>query len=95
MNDVIGYKKGDNIVDLQTIEAKDININDAIPIYFDNSAEALELIRHSAAHLMAQAIKELYPDVKFYVGPTIENGFYYDLKTSQTISDKDLKNIEK
>ncbi len=94
-NDIIGYKTGDNIVDLQTIKARNIDISTAEPVYFDNSKEAFELIRHSAAHLMAQAIKELYPDAKFYVGPTIENGFYYDLKTSQTISDKDLKEIEK
>ena len=94
-NDVIGYKIGDNIVDLQTVEAKNIDISDAKSIYFDDSEDALEIIRHSAAHLMAQAIKELYPDAKFYVGPTIENGFYYDLKTSTPISDKDLKNIEK
>ncbi|EDM22931.1 threonine--tRNA ligase [Caminibacter mediatlanticus] len=94
-NDIIGYKIGDNIFDLQTIEAKNIDISDAKPIYFDDSEDALEIIRHSAAHLMAQAIKELYPDAKFYVGPTIENGFYYDLKTSTPITDKDLKNIEK
>ena len=94
-NDIIGYKIGESIVDLQTIEAKNIDINDAKPIYFDDSEDALEIIRHSAAHLMAQAIKELFPDAKFYVGPTIENGFYYDLKTSTPISDKDLKNIEK
>ncbi len=95
MSDVIGYKIGDNIVDLQTIKAKNIDISEATPIYFDDSDDALEIIRHSAAHLMAQAIKELYPDAKFYVGPTIENGFYYDLKTSTPITDKDLKNIEK
>jgi len=95
MSDIIGYKIGDNIIDLQTIEAKNIDIKDATPIYFDDSEDALEIIRHSAAHLMAQAIKEIFPDAKFYVGPTIENGFYYDLKTSEPISDKDLKNIEK
>ena len=95
MADVIGYKVGDNILDLQTIEAKNIDISNATPIEFDNSEDALEIIRHSAAHLMAQAIKEIYPDAKFYVGPTIENGFYYDLKTSTPITEKDLKNIEK
>jgi len=95
MSDIIGYKIGDSIVDLQTIEAKNIDTSNATPIYFDDSEDALEIIRHSAAHLMAQAIKELYPDAKFYVGPTIENGFYYDLKTSTPITDKDLKNIEK
>jgi threonyl-tRNA synthetase len=91
-NDIIGYKYKDKIIDTQT--ANEIGV-EGEPIYFDNSDEALEIIRHSAAHLMAQAIKELYPDAKFYVGPTIENGFYYDLKTSETITDKDLKNIEK
>ncbi len=91
--DIIALKIDGNIIDLQTAEAKGIEGGE--PIYFDNSPEALEVIRHSAAHLMAQAIKELYPDAKFYVGPTIENGFYYDLKTSTPITDKDLKNIEK
>ncbi len=91
--DIIALKINGEIVDLQTAEAKGIKGGE--PIYFDNSPQALEVIRHSAAHLMAQAIKELYPDAKFYVGPTIENGFYYDLKTQTPITDKDLKNIEK
>ena len=95
MADVIGYKIGDDIFDLQTVEAKNIDTKNATPIEFDNSEDALEIIRHSAAHLMAQAIKELYPDAKFYVGPTVENGFYYDLKTETPITEKDLKNIEK
>ena len=91
--DVIALNLNDQIIDLQTAEAKGIEGGE--PVYFDNSPEALEVIRHSAAHLMAQAIKELYPEAKFYVGPTIENGFYYDLKTDTPITDKDLKNIEK
>ena len=91
--DVIALNLNDQIIDLQTAEAKGIERGE--PVYFDNSPEALEVIRHSAAHLMAQAIKELYPEAKFYVGPTIENGFYYDLKTEKPITDKDLKNIEK
>ena len=93
LQDVIALKIDGNIIDLQTAEAKGIEGGE--PVYFDNSPEALEVIRHSAAHLMAQAIKELYPEAKFYVGPTIENGFYYDLKTDTPITDKDLKNIEK
>ena len=95
MADVIGYKIGDDIFDLQTVEAKNIDTTNGTPIEFDNSEDALEIIRHSAAHLMAQAIKELYPDARFYVGPTVENGFYYDLKTETPITEKDLKNIEK
>lgn len=56
--------------------------------------DALSVLRHSTAHLMAQAIKRLYPDVKFGVGPSIENGFYYDTDTEKAITDEDLKKIE-
>lgn len=77
--------------------ANNTKINEKIgePIYFDNSKEALEIIRHSAAHLMAQAIKTLYPDAKFFVGPVVDEGFYYDFKTSAKIGEEDLITIEK
>ena len=57
----------------------------------------LETLRHSTAHLMAQAIQELYPTetVKLGIGPTIDNGFYYDVDLKTRIQDEDLKNIEK
>jgi len=64
-------------------------------IYYNNEESSLEIIRHSTAHLMAQAIKQLYKEAKFYVGPTVEDGFYYDFKVDTPISDKELKNIEK
>ena len=51
----------------------------AIEIITEGSEEALEIMRHSTAHLMAQAIKRLYKNVKLGVGPVIENGFYYDV----------------
>ncbi len=89
---IIGYKKDGVIYDTQTAQMEGI---DGSEIRFDNSPDALEIIRHSTAHLMAQAIKELYPDAKFFVGPTIEDGFYYDLKTKETITEDDLKKIEK
>ena len=89
---IIGYKKDGVIYDTQTAQMEGI---DGSEIRFDNSPDALEIIRHSTAHLMAQAIKELYPDAKFFVGPTIEDGFYYDLKTKETIIEDDLKKIEK
>ena len=89
---VIGIKKGDEIFDTQTAEVQDISGDE---IYYDNSDDALEIIRHSTAHLMAQAIKMLYPDAKFFVGPVIEDGFYYDFRTQEKISDSDLKAIEK
>ncbi len=53
------------------------------PIYLDGSPECLEVLRHSCAHLMAQAIKALYPDAKFFVGPVIEDGFYYDFRVGE------------
>ena len=85
-------KYNDEIIDLQTAKALGI---EGEPIELDNSKESLEVLRHSTAHLMAQAIKSLYPDAEFYVGPVVKEGFYYDFKTSTTIGEADLKNIEK
>ena len=90
MNDVIAYKVGGQIIDTQT--AVDSSYEN--PILFNNSKESLEVIRHSCAHLMAQAIKALYPDAKFFVGPVIEDGFYYDFRVGVKIGDADLKAIE-
>ena len=88
----IAIKKDEQIIDLQT--AKELGI-EGEAIELDNSADSLEVLRHSTAHLMAQAIKSLYPDAEFYVGPTVKEGFYYDFKTSSEIGEKDLKKIEK
>ncbi|MCL2559358.1 MAG: threonine--tRNA ligase [Turicibacter sp.] len=60
----------------------------------DNEA-AMPVLNHSTAHLMAQAIKRLYPDAKFGVGPAIEEGFYYDFDTEEKVTDEDLTKIEK
>jgi threonyl-tRNA synthetase len=57
--------------------------------------EGLEIIRHSSAHLMAQAVKQLYPDVQVTIGPVIENGFYYDFASSKPFSSEDLAAIDK
>ncbi|MEX2010153.1 MAG: threonine--tRNA ligase, partial [Dongiaceae bacterium] len=56
--------------------------------------EALELLRHDAAHVMAEAVKELYPEVQVTIGPAIENGFYYDFARSQPFTPDDLARIE-
>ncbi|MBU3014463.1 threonine--tRNA ligase [Poseidonibacter lekithochrous] len=88
----IGILKDGQIYDLQTAEA--LNIEGDV-IKQDNSAESLEILRHSCAHMMAQAIKELYPDAKFFVGPVVTEGFYYDFKVDAKISDDDLTTIEK
>ena len=66
-----------------------------IEIVTPGSDEALEVLRHSTAHLMAQALKRLYGDVKFGVGPVIEGGFYYDFDTDEKISSDDFEKIEK
>ena len=66
-----------------------------IAIITPESEEALEVLRHSSAHLMAQAVKRLYPDAKLGVGPVIENGFYYDIDTESSITAEDLPVIEK
>jgi len=92
LEDVIALKINNQIVDTQSIVSQD---QDGERILFDNSPEALEVIRHSSPPLRAQAIKELYPDAKFFVGPVIEDGFYYDFKTEAKISETDLKAIEK
>ncbi|MEB6195908.1 threonine--tRNA ligase [Mammaliicoccus sciuri] len=66
-----------------------------IEIVTPGSDEALEVLRHSTAHLMAQALQRLYGDVKFGVGPVIEGGFYYDVDTEHKISSDDFETIEK
>ena len=56
--------------------------------------EQLQTLRHSASHVMAQAIKRLWPDVKLAIGPAIDNGFYYDFDTEHTFTNDDLEKIE-
>jgi threonyl-tRNA synthetase len=89
--DSIGIRKDDVIYDLQT--AKALNIQGENITREDSGA--LEILRHSTAHLMAQAIKELYEDAQFFVGPVVDEGFYYDFKTTTPVTDEDLKIIEK
>src|SRR3712207_3202792 len=59
-----------------------------------DSSEGLEVLRHSTAHAMAQAILELYPGSKLTIGPPIENGFFYDIEVAGRITDEDLPRIE-
>ncbi|MBU8879660.1 threonine--tRNA ligase [Bacillus sp. FJAT-29790] len=67
----------------------------AIEIVTQGSEDALEVLRHSSAHLMAQAIKRLYKNVKLGVGPVIEGGFYYDIDIEESLTPEDLPLIEK
>jgi threonyl-tRNA synthetase len=67
----------------------------ALAIITDKDAEGLEIIRHSTAHLLAHAVKELYPDAQVTIGPVIENGFYYDFAYKRPFTPEDLATIEK
>ncbi len=67
----------------------------AINTIKDNEAEALELIRHDCAHIMARAVQEIWPDVKVTIGPVIENGWYYDFDREEPFTPEDLGLIEK
>lgn len=92
---LIGKKIGDKIYDLCTLQEENLeHAPDGEPIYYDDSESALEILRHSCAHLMAQAIKELYADAQFFVGPVVDEGFYYDFKTEKKIGEDDLPLIE-
>ncbi|WP_423799278.1 threonine--tRNA ligase [Neobacillus sp. SAB-20_R2A] len=67
----------------------------SIEIVTPESKDALEVLRHSTAHLMAQAVKRLYPGAKLGVGPVIEGGFYYDMDLEESLTPEDLPKIEK
>jgi threonyl-tRNA synthetase len=64
------------------------------PVFYGDE-QALDVLRHSAAHLMAQAVKELFPEAKVAIGPAIEQGFYYDFAVPEAFTPEDLKKIEK
>ena len=72
-----------------------ISANAALSIITDKDAEGLELIRHSTAHLLAYAVKELFPEAQVTIGPVIENGFYYDFSYARPFTPEDLAAIEK
>lgn len=78
------------LVDLSYVVEKDAEV----AIVTGRDPEGLELIRHSTAHLMAQAVKELFPSAQVTIGPAIENGFYYDFSFERPFTPEDLKKIE-
>ncbi len=85
-----GKLNGD-LIDLKTPLPND----GTIEIVTASSEEALEIMRHSTAHLLAQAVKRLFPNVQLGVGPVIEGGFYYDIDADESITAEDLPKIEK
>ncbi|MBU7216889.1 threonine--tRNA ligase [Staphylococcus gallinarum] len=87
----VAGKLNGQLIDL----TRPIETDGEIEIVTPGSEEALEVLRHSTAHLMAQALKRLYGDVCFGVGPVIEGGFYYDFDMEESISSDDFEKIEK
>ena len=90
-NKAIAGKVNGALYDLR----RPINEDASVEIVTPDQPEALEILRHSTAHLLAQAVKRIYKDVKFGVGPVIEGGFYYDMDLEKSITPEDLPVIEK
>jgi len=84
-------KVDDKLVDTSYLIEQDSNL----AIITDRDEEGLEVIRHSTAHLLAQAVKQLFPDAQVTIGPVIEDGFYYDFAFKNGFSESDLEKIEK
>ncbi|MFM2343757.1 MAG: threonine--tRNA ligase [Pseudomonadota bacterium] len=79
-----------NLVDATYI----INSDSTVKIITEKDEQGLDIIRHSTAHLLAYAVKRLYPDAQVTIGPTIDNGFYYDFSYKQGFTPEDLEKIE-
>jgi len=87
----LAIRIGDDMKDLETLIDRDVKLS----IVTSRDADALELLRHDAAHVMAEAVKELYPETQVTIGPAIENGFYYDFSRPTPFTPEDLEKIEK
>src|SRR5882672_1489976 len=91
----LGRKAIAAIVDGQTLDLHRSLAHDAkVKFVTEADPEALDVVRHSCAHLLAQAVKRLFPEAKFGVGPVIETGFYYDMELSRQLEPADLEKIE-
>lgn len=88
--DAVAGKIDGKLVDLST----KLDHDAAVEIVLPKSPEGLEVLRHSTAHLLANAVQELYPETKVTIGPVIENGFYYDFDRPTPFTDDDLRKIE-
>lgn len=87
----VAGKVNDELYDLR----RNIEENAEVEIITIDSNEGVEIARHSAAHILAQAVKRLYGDINLGVGPVIENGFYYDMDLPSSVNVQDLRKIEK
>ncbi len=89
-SDVVAAKVDGQVVDLSRPLERDCRVEPVVA----SSPEGLDVIRHSSAHLMAQAVKRLFPETQVTIGPVIENGFYYDFSRQQAFTPEDLERIE-
>ena len=80
-----------NLVDACTLIEHDATL----AIITSKDDEGLEIIRHSCAHLLGHAMKQLWPDAKMAIGPVIDQGFYYDIDLPETLNQEDLERLEK
>ena len=87
----IAGKIGEKLVDTSHIIESDINLS----IITERDEEGLEIVRHSTAHLLAHAVKQLFPEAQVTIGPVIENGFYYDFRFPKGFTPEDMAAIEK
>ena len=88
---IVAAKVNGQVVDLSRELAQDGTLEWVFP----ESPEGLDTLRHSTAHLMAQAVQSLFPGTQVTIGPTIENGFYYDFKRAEAFTPEELESIEK
>ena len=86
----IAGKIDESLLDISTV----ITTDTKLAIITDRDTEGLEIIRHSCAHLMAQAVKELFPTAQVTIGPVIENGFFYDFAYKESFTPDDLEKIQ-
>ena len=89
--DAVAVKVDGEMYDL----TRDIDSDVQLEVVTRDTEDGLELLRHDAAHVLAEAVKELWPDTQVTIGPAIENGFYYDFARTEPFTDEDLAVIEK
>ncbi len=91
----VGFKYKDEYIDWHYTFNKDISENLELEPIFPSDKEALHFLRHTSAHVLAQAVKELFPEAKLGIGPPTEEGFYYDIYYERSFNEEDLEKIEK
>ncbi|XMR56985.1 TGS domain-containing protein [Escherichia coli] len=87
---IAGRVNGELVDACELIEADE----PPLPIITAKDEEGLDILRHSCAHLLGHAIKQLWPQTKMAIGPVIDNGFYYDIDSYRTLTDEDLAALE-